>query len=53
MDERLPLLAVRRARAGSRVAALRWWPDEAAPGLAPAISDCVIPRLRITGRLRP
>jgi 8-oxo-dGTP diphosphatase len=33
------------------IAALRWWPAEPAPQLAPAISDCVIPRLRLAGRL--
>jgi 8-oxo-dGTP diphosphatase len=33
------------------IAALRWWPAEPAPCLAPAISDCVIPRLRLAGRL--
>lgn len=36
----------------AEIAALRWWPDEPAPRLAPAIRDCVIPRLRLTGRLR-
>lgn len=36
----------------AEIAALRWWPDEPAPRLAPAISDCVIPRLRLAGRLR-
>jgi 8-oxo-dGTP diphosphatase len=35
----------------AEIAALRWWPDEPAPRLAPAISDCVIPRLRLAGRL--
>jgi 8-oxo-dGTP diphosphatase len=33
------------------IAALRWWPAEPAPRLAPAISDCVIPRLRLAGQL--
>jgi 8-oxo-dGTP diphosphatase len=36
----------------SEIAAMRWWPEEPAPRLAPAISDCVIPRLRLAGRLR-
>jgi len=35
----------------AEIAALRWWPAERAPRLAPAISDCVIPRLRLAGRL--
>jgi 8-oxo-dGTP diphosphatase len=35
----------------AEIAALRWWPAEPAPRLAPAISDCVIPRLRLAGRL--
>lgn len=33
------------------IAALRWWPDEPGLGLAPAVRDCVIPRLRRAGRL--
>jgi 8-oxo-dGTP diphosphatase len=36
----------------SEIAALRWWPDEAGLGLAPAVRDYVIPRLRGAGRLR-
>jgi 8-oxo-dGTP diphosphatase len=36
----------------AEIAALRWWPDEPAPRLAPAISDCVIPRLQLSGQLR-
>ena len=35
----------------AEIAALRWWPHEPALGLAPAVRDCVIPRLRCTGRL--
>ena len=35
----------------AEIAALRWWPAEPAPRLAPAISDCVIPRLHLAGRL--
>jgi 8-oxo-dGTP diphosphatase len=35
----------------AEIAALRWWPAEPAPRLAPAISGCVIPRLRSAGRL--
>jgi 8-oxo-dGTP diphosphatase len=35
----------------AEIAALRWWPAEPAPRLAPAIRDCVIPRLRRAGRL--
>jgi 8-oxo-dGTP diphosphatase len=35
----------------AEIAALRWWPAEPAPRLAPAISRGVIPRLRSAGRL--
>ena len=35
----------------AEIAALRWWPAEPTARLAPAISDCVIPRLRLAGRL--
>jgi 8-oxo-dGTP diphosphatase len=35
----------------AEIAALRWWPAEPAPCLAPALSDYVIPRLRSSGRL--
>ena len=33
------------------IAALRWWPDDPGLGLAPAVRDHVIPRLRRLGRL--
>jgi hypothetical protein len=52
VDERLPLRLCGVPEPAAEIAALRWRPDEPAPGLAPAISDCVIPRLRVTGRLR-
>ena len=35
----------------AEIAALRWWPRERTPRLAPAISDVVIPRLQLAGRL--
>jgi 8-oxo-dGTP diphosphatase len=35
----------------AEIAAVRWWPQEPAPRQAPAISDCEIPRLRLSGRL--
>jgi 8-oxo-dGTP diphosphatase len=35
----------------AEIAAVRWWPDEPGLGLAPAVRDCVIPRLRRLGRL--
>jgi 8-oxo-dGTP diphosphatase len=35
----------------AEIAALRWWPEWPQLGLAPAVRDCVIPRLRATGRL--
>jgi len=35
----------------AEIASLKWWPDERGIGLAPAVRDCVIPRLREAGRL--
>jgi 8-oxo-dGTP diphosphatase len=35
----------------AEIAALRWWPEWPALGLAPAVRDCVIPRLRVAGRI--
>ena len=35
----------------AEIAALRWWPRERTPRLAPAIRDVVIPRLQLAGRL--
>jgi 8-oxo-dGTP diphosphatase len=35
----------------AEIAALRWWPHELACGVAPAVRDCVIPRLRRAGLL--
>jgi 8-oxo-dGTP diphosphatase len=35
----------------AEIAALRWWPHEPGLSLAPAVRDCVIPRLRRAGRL--
>jgi 8-oxo-dGTP diphosphatase len=35
----------------AEIAALRWWPESPALGLAPAVRDCVIPRLRAAGLL--
>jgi 8-oxo-dGTP diphosphatase len=35
----------------AEIAAVRWWPDEPDLGLAPAVRDCVIPRLRLAGQL--
>jgi len=35
----------------AEIAALRWWPAEPAAILAPAVRDCVIPRLQAAGRL--
>ena len=35
----------------AEIAALRWWPDERRLRLAPAVRDCVIPRLQLAGRL--
>jgi 8-oxo-dGTP diphosphatase len=38
--------------AAAEIAALRWWsPQRPGFGLAPAVRDCVIPRLRRAGRL--
>jgi 8-oxo-dGTP diphosphatase len=46
----LTRLAGAPAPAGE-IASLRWWPRDGGLRLAPAISDCVIPRLRAAGRL--
>jgi 8-oxo-dGTP diphosphatase len=35
----------------AEIASLRWWPRDAGLGLAPAVRDCVIPRLQTAGRL--
>ena len=35
----------------AEIAALRWWPAEPRLQLAPAVRDCVIPRLQLAGRL--
>ena len=35
----------------AEIAALRWWPGDGELELAPAVRDCVIPRLRRAGRL--
>jgi len=35
----------------AEIAALNWWPHELGLRLAPAVRDCVIPRLRRSGRL--
>ena len=35
----------------AEIAALRWWPAERRLQLAPAVRDCVIPQLRLAGRL--
>jgi 8-oxo-dGTP diphosphatase len=35
----------------AEIAALRWWPRDHTPLLAPAIRDVVIPRLQLAGRL--
>jgi 8-oxo-dGTP diphosphatase len=35
----------------AEIASLRFWPQEPELGLAPAVRDCVIPRLRAAGRL--
>ena len=35
----------------AEIAALRWWPRDEGLGLAPAVRDCVIPRLQSAGRL--
>jgi 8-oxo-dGTP diphosphatase len=36
----------------AEIASLRWWPETARLGVAPAVRDCVIPRLRGAGLLR-
>jgi 8-oxo-dGTP diphosphatase len=35
----------------AEIASLRWWPRDRGLGLAPAVRDCVIPRLQSAGRL--
>jgi 8-oxo-dGTP diphosphatase len=35
----------------AEIAALRWWPESPRLGLAPAVRDWVIPRLRAADRL--
>jgi 8-oxo-dGTP diphosphatase len=35
----------------AEIASLRWWPESPALGLAPAVRDCVIPRLQAAGIL--
>lgn len=35
----------------AEIASLRWWPRDRGLGLAPAVRDCVIPRLQTAGRL--
>jgi 8-oxo-dGTP diphosphatase len=35
----------------AEIASLRWWPESPRLELAPAVRDCVIPRLRAAGRL--
>jgi 8-oxo-dGTP diphosphatase len=35
----------------AEIAALRWWPAARRLLLAPAVRDCVIPRLQLSGRL--
>ena len=35
----------------AEIAALRWWPESPRLSLAPAVRDCVIPRLQAVGRL--
>jgi 8-oxo-dGTP diphosphatase len=35
----------------AEIASLRWWPESPTLGLAPAVRDCVIPRLRAAGLL--
>jgi len=37
----------------AEIASLRWWPESPGLGLAPAVRDCVIPRLREAGLLKP
>lgn len=40
-----------RPAPSAEIAALGWWPHESGLGVAPAVRDCVIPRLRRSGRL--
>jgi 8-oxo-dGTP diphosphatase len=40
-----------RPAPAAEIASLKWWPGEAAPTLAPAVRDCVIPQLQAAGRL--
>ncbi|HEY6691344.1 MAG TPA: NUDIX domain-containing protein [Solirubrobacteraceae bacterium] len=35
----------------AEIASLKWWPRDRGLGLAPAVRDCVIPRLQSAGRL--
>jgi 8-oxo-dGTP diphosphatase len=35
----------------AEIASLKWWPRDSGLGLAPAVRDCVIPRLLRAGRL--
>ena len=35
----------------AEIAALRWWPESLRLELAPAVRDCVIPRLQVAGAL--
>jgi 8-oxo-dGTP diphosphatase len=35
----------------AEIASLKWWPRDRGLGLAPAVRDCVIPRLQAAGRL--
>jgi len=37
----------------AEIASLRFWPHDGGLSLAPAVRDCVIPRLCEAGRLRP
>jgi 8-oxo-dGTP diphosphatase len=37
--------------AAAEIAALRWWPESPGLTLAPAVRDCVIPRLQAVGAL--
>jgi 8-oxo-dGTP diphosphatase len=37
----------------AEIASLRWWPESPGLGLAPAVRDYVIPRLRAAGLLNP
>jgi 8-oxo-dGTP diphosphatase len=38
-------------RPAAEIASLKWWPHDKNLGLAPAVRDCVIPRLQGAGRL--